>query len=306
MTDHTFQSTPFEYFKKFLLVILSVVCFTFVGQFVIVALLLPLHHYEISEVFSSLGNYESRFEVLLSQAISAIFTFILGPVVFGWKYDLTFTKNLRRPSTNTQQYLLAMLVMAAFLPLGSAILVWNQHIEFPPAFQALEASFKASEMHLAEVTAFLVDFQSIWEFLFGFIVIALLAGIGEEILFRGYIQRYLEGMFNNVHVGIWLSAILFSAIHMQFYGFFVRMFLGVLLGYLFLWSGRSLYPSILAHITNNAITVISVYVNKDELLPEMKDPFSAEAPEWYIIIITTLIAFGILFYYRKLKNLKTS
>jgi membrane protease YdiL (CAAX protease family) len=42
---------------------------------------------------------------------------------------------------------------------------------------------------------------------------------------------------------------------MQFYGFFPRFALGVLLGYMYLWSG-TLWLPILAHFINNAGAVI--------------------------------------------------
>lgn len=305
MTDHIQAQNPGYFFKKFLILILFVIMATFVGQAVIVGVLLPVYNFDVQEVFMNLSLRNDRMVLLTVQGISALFTFILGPLCFGYFYDKSFTMNLSKSVKDNSQWILGILCITAFLPLGSAMLVWNQNIEFPEALKNLEESFKATELNLAQLTTFLVDFQSFPEFLVGFLVIAIFAGIGEELLFRGYIQGYLEGMFRNPHIAIWMTAIIFSTIHMQFYGFFVRMFLGVLLGYLFLWSGRSLYPSIVAHIANNAITVISVYVNKEELLKEMADPFSAEAPEWYIVLLSTFFAVGFLYLYKKRGERKT-
>ncbi|MBD0402404.1 CPBP family intramembrane glutamic endopeptidase [Flammeovirga sp. EKP202] len=299
MTDHIQAQNPGYFFKKFLLLILFVIMATFVGQAVIVGVLLPLYDFSVQEVFNQLSHKDNRMVMLTVQGISALFTFILGPLTYGYFYDPKFTEQLSKKLPEKSQLLLSMIVIAVFLPLGSALLVWNQNIELPAAFHDLEVIMKETELHLAKLTIFLVDFQSFPEFLVGFLVIAIFAGVGEELLFRGYVQGYIEGMFKNAHLAIWATAFIFSAIHLQFYGFFVRMFLGVLLGYLFLWSGRSLYPAILAHITNNAITVISVYVNKEEILKEMADPFSTEAPEWYIVILSTIFAFGFLFFYKK-------
>lgn len=299
MTDHIQAQNPGYFFKKFLFLILFVIMSTFVGQAVIVGVLLPVYNFDVQEVFTNLALRNDRMIFLIVQGISALFTFIIGPLSFGYFYDRSFSKSLLKGVKDNSQWLLAILSIMAFLPLGSALLVWNQNIEFPAALKELETSFKNTELELAQLTVFLVDFQNFKEFLVGFLVIAIFAGVGEELLFRGYLQGYLEGIFRSPHVAIWVTAIIFSGIHMQFYGFFVRMFLGVLLGYLFLWSGRSLYPSILAHITNNAITVISVYVNKEELLKEMADPFSTEAPEWYIVILSTIIASVLLYVYKK-------
>jgi uncharacterized protein len=98
-------------------------------------------------------------------------------------------------------------------------------------------------------------------FLMGILVIGVLAGIGEEFLFRGVLQPKLHLFTGNAHVAIWLSAFIFSAIHFQFYGFFPRMMLGAVFGYLYLYSGSLVYP-IIGHILNNTFTVVLVYLNK--------------------------------------------
>ncbi|HAZ23715.1 MAG TPA: CPBP family intramembrane metalloprotease domain-containing protein, partial [Algoriphagus sp.] len=86
------------------------------------------------------------------------------------------------------------------------------------------------------LTQFLTDFQSVPELLTGLLVIGVLAGIGEEMFFRGVLQPKLHLYTGSVHWGIWLTAIIFSAIHIQFYGFVPRVFLGAIFGYLYVYS----------------------------------------------------------------------
>ena len=97
-----------------------------------------------------------------------------------------------------------------------------------------------------------------WDLLFTLLVVAVVPAIGEELLFRGYLQQKFGKWFGNMHTSIILTAFLFSAIHFHLDGFFPRFMLGILLGYMFLWSG-SLWIPILAHFTNNAIAVIISY-----------------------------------------------
>ena len=78
-------------------------------------------------------------------------------------------------------------------------------------------------------------------------------------VFRGVFQRLFSELFKNIHWGIIVSAALFSAMHMQFYGFIPRMLLGVIFGYLLIWSG-SLWIPIAAHFVNNAFGVIYYYL----------------------------------------------
>jgi membrane protease YdiL (CAAX protease family) len=96
------------------------------------------------------------------------------------------------------------------------------------------------------------------DLLLNLLVIAIVPAIGEELLFRGYLQQSFSNWLSNPHVAIIVTAVLFSAIHLHFQAFLPRFILGVLLGYLFYWSG-SLWLPILAHFANNAQAVIISY-----------------------------------------------
>jgi len=90
-------------------------------------------------------------------------------------------------------------------------------------------------------------------------VVAFMAGLSEEIFFRGFIQRlFIENKLNH-HLAIWFTAILFSAIHLQFFGFVPRVLLGAVLGYLYFYSGN-LWLSIIAHTVNNGFAVVMAYI----------------------------------------------
>ena len=99
------------------------------------------------------------------------------------------------------------------------------------------------------------------------LMIAIIPAIGEEFFFRGLLQRIFSNWVRNTHWGIIISAFLFSAIHMQFYGFFPRFLLGAMFGYLFVWSG-SLWLPVLAHFINNSLAVIAYYLVSIRVLDE--------------------------------------
>jgi uncharacterized protein len=146
--------------------------------------------------------------------------------------------------------------------LFNAILIdFNANFQFPEALKSLETIFKAKEDELMRLTKFLTDFANVQEFLFGLFVIGVLAGVAEEFLFRGILQPKLKLYLGNPHVAIWLTAAIFSAIHLQFYGFLPRMMLGAIFGYMYHYSGSLFYPMI-GHVLNNGITVVLVYMNK--------------------------------------------
>lgn len=91
------------------------------------------------------------------------------------------------------------------------------------------------------------------------LVMACLPAFGEELIFRGILQKYLVLWTKNAWIGIIISAAIFSAIHMQFQGFLPRMYLGILLGYAF-WVSGSLWLPILLHFINNAAQVVMYYL----------------------------------------------
>jgi hypothetical protein len=133
-------------------------------------------------------------------------------------------------------------------------------------------------------------------------VIAIVPAIGEEFLFRGIVQNLLLNVSRNIHLSIWISAFLFSAIHFQFFGFVPRMLLGALFGYLYFWSGNLLYP-IAAHFINNGFTLLMIYLFRSDVIN-----FDIESTE--SVPITTVLIFGVittalLYYFRKMNTTTT-
>jgi len=121
-------------------------------------------------------------------------------------------------------------------------------------------------------------------------MIALLPAIGEELLFRGVIQRIFIRWTKNSHWGIWIAAILFSALHMQFYGFIPRLLLGALFGYLLVWSG-SMWLPIAAHFVNNAVAVIGMYmIDKGTINPEFEEIGSTGDSIYLSVISIAIVA----------------
>jgi membrane protease YdiL (CAAX protease family) len=115
----------------------------------------------------------------------------------------------------------------------------------------LERTFKPTEELAEQMTRLFLDANSNVPVGVAFLSIAIIPAVCEELVFRGVIMPLLAKMTRNIHVAIWITAMLFSLIHAQFYGFLPRMIMGALLGYFVIWSG-SLWTSIFAHFVNNA------------------------------------------------------
>jgi hypothetical protein len=191
---------------------------------------------------------------------------------------------------------LTAIILVTFMVANSFFIEWNAGLHLPDFMSAFEEWARRQEDLLGELTQVLTSFDTTGEFIIAFFVIAVLAGIGEELVFRGMLQPELHRATKNIHVAIWISAILFSGIHMQFFGFVPRMLLGVLFGYLYYWSGNILVP-MFAHFLNNAVSVIMIYLYQLGAIDIDMD--STESAPITLVMLFTIITFGLLLY---LKN----
>ncbi|WP_423147599.1 lysostaphin resistance A-like protein [Rubrolithibacter danxiaensis] len=193
------------------------------------------------------------------QIISAVGTFIIPALIFG---RLENTDPLTyfgfRKQIKPLLFILAVAVMIASTPFLEGVILLNKEMHLPEAFQTVERWMKQKEDDLAKLTMQLLSMKTAAEFAINLFMIAIIPAIGEELFFRGCLQKVFIRIFKNYHTAIWITAIVFSAIHLQFYGFFPRMLLGALFGYLYVWTGNIGIP-ILAHFINNASAVISAY-----------------------------------------------
>ncbi|MVM34362.1 CPBP family intramembrane metalloprotease [Spirosoma sp. HMF4905] len=248
------------------------------------------------------GAPTNWYELMLLQAINHLGTFFLPALVYWYTIERrTWGQFNPRPVSAVAGFSLVALIVIAFMPFDGLIIEWNQNLHLPETLAPIEQWMRDQEQKLAGLTKYLTSFQTTGQLLVAVVVIAIIPAIGEETLFRGILQRNFSYWTGNAHVGIWLAAALFSAIHVQFLGFFPRMLLGALFGYLYLWSGN-LWVSILAHFVNNGFTVLMVYLHQTEITS--MDIESTES----VPILGSMMAFGItagLLYYFKQINRPT-
>lgn len=194
-----------------------------------------------------LSNQASVNYLKLMQLFSGIGLFITPALLYAYltNFDFKFL-NLSR-----QNVILVISIMMLITPFIGLLLEWNMMISFPEWLLEFDVNSEAI------ITAFL-QMDSIWDLFFTILVIAVVPAVGEELLFRGYLQQKLGNWLSNPHTAILITSFLFSAIHFHFQGIIPRFALGVLLGYLFYWS-NSLWLPILAHFVNNAQAVIFSY-----------------------------------------------
>ena len=157
-------------------------------------------------------------------------------------------------------FLWAVGIMLVALPAINLLAQWNQQMELPTWLSGLEEWMKSKEAEAEWLTKQFMSATTISALLVNLFLMAVLPAVSEEITFRGVLQQLLTAPHRrSPHLAIWLTAIIFSAVHMQFYGFVPRMLMGALFGYMLVWTG-SLWIPILMHFTNNAMAVILYFV----------------------------------------------
>ncbi|MBC7747526.1 MAG: CPBP family intramembrane metalloprotease, partial [Methylotenera sp.] len=156
-------------------------------------------------------------------------------------------------------FIVVALLVIGFMGFDALIIEWNQGMVLPEAMKGIEKWMKNSEEATGEMTKFLTTFKTPSQLIVALVVVAVLAGISEELLFRGVLQNITLRAFGNPHLAIWFAAFTFSFIHLQFYGFFPRMLLGALFGYLYYWT-KNLWVPMFAHFVNNGFTLLMAYL----------------------------------------------
>ncbi|MGM0946424.1 MAG: CPBP family intramembrane glutamic endopeptidase [Bacteroidota bacterium] len=293
--------------KNWLLSLVVIVLVTFgvliLLQGVALALTPLLFNLEFNEVLGLFsGDYEvpnGRMAMLFVQGIGSGIGFWLSAWILIHFIDRAKLNGaLQLARYDSKKIGLTVLITLGAMFFNGLLVYWNSLLSLPEFLSGVEAWMEEMELQLMEMTKFLTDFQTIPELLMGILVIGVLAGIGEEMFFRGLLQPKMHRYTGSVHAGIWITAIIFSAIHVQFYGFFPRMFLGALFGYLYVYSGSLIYP-VLAHIFNNTFTVILVYAANQGMVDfdiESNDSFS-----YPLSILGLLVLLGGIYYFKQSK-----
>lgn len=151
--------------------------------------------------------------------------------------------------------LLVAVAYVVSIPVLNYTVHLNEAMHLPSSLSWLEQMMRASEDAAQAVTRQLLENSTLPAMLLAVFSVGVMAGVGEEFFFRGAMLGMWRQNGAREHLSVWVVAIVFSAIHLQFYGFVPRMLIGVWLGYLFVWT-RSLWVPIAAHALNNSMVVI--------------------------------------------------
>lgn len=218
----------------------------------------------VSLITQLLGSLTDNTAAILriSSVLQNVLVFILPAVataMLSTRFPATLLAIDKFPSGKF--ILLSIAVLIVSIPLMNSIIDWNQNISLTDSFSQFSDYMQQLEKGAEKAVSDITGGNTVGTLIMSILIVGVFTGLGEEIFFRGGLMRLfscIKGM--SPHVAIWLTAFLFSALHMQFLGFVPRMLLGVFFGYLTFWSG-SLWLPIMIHALNNSILVTTDWIN---------------------------------------------
>jgi membrane protease YdiL (CAAX protease family) len=166
----------------------------------------------------------------------------------------------------------ALVILLAFciFPVTSFTGELNSGIHLPDWLSEVEKWMVEKEDNAEKLIGVLIASDTFLIMVLNLLMIAALPAIGEELIFRGVFQKILYGFFKTGHPAIWITAIIFSILHFQFFGLIPRFILGLVFGYLYFWS-RTLWLPVIAHFVNNAVPVIGEYIKGIDYMTTQTD-----------------------------------
>ena len=256
------------------------------------------------------GNSQTTEGLKWLQFFQTVGTFLLPPIICAW-----FWSDNHRPfewlklskGADGGSFVLAIGIMVCAIPAINLLADLNSRIELPDSLDFIEEKLRAMEASAAVLTERFLQTDTIGGLFINIGLMALLPALSEELTFRGTLQQTLaDGQKHTT--AIWVTAFIFSVIHMQFYGFIPRMLMGAMFGYMFVWTG-GLWIPIVMHFVNNSLAVLFYFFlgqsDAGQSVPETKniaDTIGA-GDTWWIGVLSLLITcLGLLRFYRRTRT----
>ena len=236
-----------------------------------------------------------RIVTVIQDVILFILPALVTALIVTWQ-PATLLCIENRPDFNAT--IIAIFTLLLAMPAMNFVIWLNLNVPLP---SELAAALQAMEDNAESAVKALIGPHDIPNLIMSVLIVGVLAGVSEEILFRGGLQRLLITGGVNRHAAIWITAIVFSLIHMQFYGFVPRMLLGAFFGYSLLWT-RSLWVPIILHSINNTIYLISEYISYGSERASLVETLGQGNGYVYVALSAAMTAFLLLQLYKYCKS----
>ena len=205
---------------------------------------------ELLEAHNNVGIQQIR----LIQGINSTFTYIIPSVIVsGFLFRKRWAENLfLNKIPDWKNLLLSLLIIG----------VSGTFISFVYYYNTILLPQDQIATDVLQMEQKLMEMNSLGAFLSNILVFGLIAGIGEELFFRGLFQRFVTQWSQNIHLGALITALFFTLMHFQPEGFIPRLILSLFFSYFLILTGK-LWISIVVHIVFNSYQVFLYYFTPD-------------------------------------------
>lgn len=253
----------------------------------------------VSGIFNGLGLSE-RIRVLSVSVIQGLLAFVF-PTLLTWiltSSEPAVSIGLREQVSGRLWLWIISLYIIAYPALCQTVF-WNEHMSLPDSMAGLEATWRKWEEAGAKTTNEILSVSSIGAMIVNVLIVGLFTGFAEEMFFRAGFQKLIIQSGLHPGIAIWLAALIFSAVHMQFFGFVPRLLLGAMFGYVYYRTG-SIWASALLHGINNSIVVVTTWLAALGITSENVDDIFINASGFpWIFVASSAITIIFLIYTAK-------
>ncbi|MDB4918436.1 type II CAAX endopeptidase family protein [Mucilaginibacter sp.] len=297
LTNNDNQLYPAAQFLVFIFIFLLVL---FIGNVIGIGIVAALYGLNTIMALGTVTVTAPHFVTALwiVQITGTTIPIFLAPLLFA-KFFTNDPDDYVKPGFRFPWVLLVVIFALMFLsnPLIELLSNINQKMVLPPWLKWM----RESEDSAQKVMDAILKMNSMWDVIIAVLMVGLLTAIVEEFMFRGVIQTIFVRWTKNTHVAVWITAILFSAFHMEFFGFLPRLLLGVFFGYFVAWSG-SIWTGVWAHFLNNSTVVIITYLFQKKIISG--DPNDQHMFNNAGYAISFIIVGALLFVYKRITTVK--
>lgn len=254
----------------------------------------------ISYILTSIMPEKPLAAMRIATMVQDILVFILPPVVTALIVTRQSVKLLTLQNLpDTRMSLAAIMLLFASTPLMSWIVDLNQNVHLPESMAALESALRTMEDSAASTVEFMMGPATPVNLIVNLLIVGIAAGFSEELFFRAGLQRLLVTARIKPWVAIWISAFVFSAFHMQFFGFVPRLLLGALFGYLLVWSGSVWLPMLVHTLNNSMYVILRQTTGSGDISPD------SAAASWPAVAASLAVTGALLWYMHSIRKSPT-
>ncbi|MDR0793785.1 MAG: CPBP family intramembrane metalloprotease [Chitinophagaceae bacterium] len=265
----------------------------------LIIIIIGVKNFSLFNIEAIMNDPKNIFVMQLGQIVASVCLFVLPAFMFALVSKNKFSSYFRFTGKSSGK-LWIMTIGLAFtgLLVSEGLSLLNEAI---PLSHHLQTYFKGLEENYNNQMSTMVRLNNFSDYLMAIFVVALLPAICEELFFRGALQQIMVLWTRNAFWGIIITSAIFSAIHLSYYGFLSRFFLGIMLGYVF-YYGKNIRLSMLIHFLNNALAITFMYIQLHQQHKTMKEVVNSNSGvDFYYIIISAVV-----FVYLFLRFKKTS